>query len=104
MNELHGQGRPSATSERLIMAANACFHVRQTDGGVFAHAAEQVKRDLRVVNTARYGLEVEQVHRLLMQLVHGGAAELAGRLKNRGGGKSDRSGLLQPIEQQGDAQ
>ena len=91
---------PRPPGERLVVAANARLDRGQADGGAFSQAAQQVIGRLRVVDGARQGLKAEQADGLLVQLVHGGAAKLAGRLEDRGGGKAHWRGLMQPLEQQ----
>ena len=67
--------------ERVIVAAHPGLDRAEADGGVLAQAAEQVVSRLRIENGARQSLEAEQVHGLLVQLVHGGAAKFAGGLE-----------------------
>ena len=49
----------------------------------FAESREQVVRNLRIKDCAWQRLKTQQVHRLLVQLVHGGASALAGGQQHR---------------------
>ena len=80
------------------MAANARLDRAQMHGGALAQCGEQVIGHLRVIRGARHSLEAEQIHRLLVELIHGGASKFAGRLQQRGGGKAHRRGLLQAVQ------
>ena len=81
------------------MAADARFQLIQADLGAFAQPTEKVVGSLRVVNGARHGLKAEQADGLLVELVHGGAAKIAGRLKQCCGGKANRGSLLHALKQ-----
>src|SRR5580658_703681 len=88
VQHLERERRPAVGGEQIVVAADARFRGGQADGSRFAQRAEQIKGGLAVVNGAREGLEAEQADRLLVEFVHGGAAELAGRLKQRDGGQA----------------
>ena len=45
-------------------------------------------------------LEAEQIHGLIVKLVHAAASVFRGRLADDGGGKLNRSGLLQTGQKQ----
>ena len=101
VEQLDGEFRPPACGERLILPLNARRDGREVDGRVFTEPAKNVVGGLRIVNSAREGLKAEQTDRLLVQLVHCGAAELAGRHQNRGCGKAHGGCPLQAVEKQG---
>src|ERR1035438_2103658 len=84
----------------MVMAAHPGLGLAEADRSVFAEAAKQVISGLRIENGARQLLEAEQVHGLLVEFVHGGAARFTGGQQQRGGGKADGRGLLQPLQKQ----
>src|SRR5580658_7755094 len=100
VDDLERERGPAAVSDGFVVAADACVGGAEVDGRGLAQASEQVVSSLGVVDGARERLEAEQTDGLLVQLVHGGAAELAGWLQNRGGDGADGSGQLQAVHDQ----
>src|SRR6202034_578410 len=100
MNNLQRKRRTSPHGKGLVMAANSRLGSRQIDSGALSQSAKQVIGNLRVIDGARNRLKTEQAHGLLVQLIHGSAAKVTGRLKNSGRGKAKRRCLLEPFEQQ----
>src|SRR5579863_1955763 len=86
--------RAAASGRGVVMAPDPGLKGSETDGGCIAETGQQVIGSLGIVDGAWNGLKAEKADGLLMQLVHCGTAELAGRNEQRGGSEAHGRGLL----------
>ncbi len=83
------------------MPHNAALHRCQRRYRLVAVAVQQIEGNLRIEDSLRQLLEGQQVHRLLVQLVHAAPAMLGSRLEQRGNGAHDVADFLRAQQQQG---
>jgi hypothetical protein len=88
--------------ELVQLAADTGFAIGERDRGVFAGAGQDVEGQLRVVVGLGDGLEGKQGDGLFLQFIDGGAARLAGRLKESDDGGLDGMQGVQVVQELGE--